>query len=349
MDETTRPEPDGASPRRRPGGSESDALDAVRDAFDALVRGPDPLSIEGRLFPRLPDHRLRLDRVRHLMLAPGCRPATRDAVWSHLVLRARTDTPAWKVGAAGMALPALTSITADLTGRFGCDRDDVAGEVLSGFLDGVETVDVSRPDIITRLRWSAARAGNRALLAEATAPLPYGAPQDLDARVRATSGFGSDPPAPPYGHPDLVLAQAVADGVLSRLEADLIGATRLDQVTLTAWADAHAATVWATHQARRLAEQRLTGYLLRPGYRFGLLRYASPRPHATTHRRNACHLDRRCRATRPRHRSTQPSTTPPRSSAPRHRRPTALDRPPSPNRPTGPTTWPDETGGPSCA
>ena len=41
------------------------------------------------------------------------------------------------------------------------------------------------------------------------------------------------PPPHPWGHPDFVLARAVAHGVLSGYEAELIAATRLEEATLT--------------------------------------------------------------------------------------------------------------------
>src|SRR5947209_13080505 len=85
-------------------------LDAARNAFTWLVTGPDPVSIEGRLFPGLPDRRLALDEVRARLLRRGCGQGTRDAVWAHLVLRSRTDGATWTVGCVGVALPALTRI-----------------------------------------------------------------------------------------------------------------------------------------------------------------------------------------------------------------------------------------------
>src|SRR2546421_2067528 len=109
-------------------------LDAARNAFTWLVTGPDPVSIEGRLFPGLPDRRLALDEVRARLLRRGCGQGTRDAVWAHLVLRSRTDGATWTVGCVGVALPALTRIAATLTARFAGDPSDIHAAVLAGVL-----------------------------------------------------------------------------------------------------------------------------------------------------------------------------------------------------------------------
>jgi hypothetical protein len=47
-------------------------LDATRNAFTWPVTGPNPLSVEGRLFPGLPNRRLPLTEVRALLLHRGC-------------------------------------------------------------------------------------------------------------------------------------------------------------------------------------------------------------------------------------------------------------------------------------
>ncbi|TCO49686.1 hypothetical protein [Actinocrispum wychmicini] len=225
------------------------ALDIARDTFSLLVTGPDPVSLNGRLYPGLPDRRLPLDEVRDRLLARQCPQATRDAVWAHLVLRARTDSPTWTLAAVGVALPALTTAAARLSKRFAGDPGDVHAEVLRGFLTAVATVDLRRPRIMVRLRWTAYRSGYAALAEALGGPIPV------------ALGYRSAPPHPPWGHPDLVLARAVADGVLTRTQADLIGITRLESLSLADWAAARNMTVWAAYKMRERAEARLLRYL----------------------------------------------------------------------------------------
>ncbi|MDX8143312.1 hypothetical protein SK854_14380 [Lentzea sp. BCCO 10_0061] len=225
------------------------SLDIARDTFTWLVAGPHPVSLNGRLFPGLPDRNIALDEVRDRLLARRCPQATRDAVWAHLVLRSRVEGATWTVAAVGVALPALTSVAARLSDRFAGDPADVHAEVLRGFLTALSTIDLRPPRIMLRLRWAAYRSGYHALTEALSGPTPV------------APGFRSTPPRAPWGHPDLVLARAVADGVLSQTEAALIGATRLDEVPIADWAAQHELGEWAVYKTRKRAELRLAAYL----------------------------------------------------------------------------------------
>jgi hypothetical protein len=235
--------------RRRRDDASLNSLDIARDTFTWLVTGPDPVSVNGRLFPGLPDRRIPLDEVRDCLLARRCPQATRDAVWAHLVLRSRTEGATWTVAAVGVALPALTSVAATLSARFAGDPADIHAEVLQGFLSEMATIDLRPPRIMLRLRWAAYRAGHHALTEALAGPTPV------------APGFRSTPPHAPWGHPDLVLARAVADGVLTQTEAALIGATRLEDMPVADWAAQHQTGEWAVYKIRKRAELRLAAYL----------------------------------------------------------------------------------------
>jgi hypothetical protein len=224
-------------------------LDAARTAFGWLVTGPHPLSIEGRLFTGLPDRQVPLNEVRERLLHRRCGQVTRDAVWAHLVLRSRTEGATWTVGCVGVALPALTQIAATLTARLAGDPSDVHAAVLTGFLTEIARIDLRKPRIMLRLRWAAYRAGHTALREALDAPVPSG------SRCRASE------PTPPWGHPDFVLARAVAEKVITAGEAELIGSTRLEGHPLATAAAQRGVTYKAAHQARRRAEHRLLAYL----------------------------------------------------------------------------------------
>lgn len=235
--------------RRRGSAAAANSLDIARDAFTWLVTGPHPVSLDGRLFRGLPDRRVALDEVRDRLLARRCPQATRDAVWAHLVLRSRTEGATWTVAAVGVALPALTSVAGTLSGRFVGDPADIYAEVLRGFLAALPSIDLRRPRIMLRLRWAAYRSGYAALAEALAVPTPV------------APGFRSTPPHAPWGHPDLVLARAVADGVLTQTEAALIGATRLERMPVADWAARHQTGEWAVYKARKRAELRLADYL----------------------------------------------------------------------------------------
>ncbi|SER90980.1 PqqD family protein [Actinokineospora terrae] len=242
-----------ASPHSLPrSGFERDqnAVDAARAAFEWLVTGPHPVSIDGRLFPGFPARRVPLDEVCDWLLRRRCPQTLRDAVWAHLVLLSRTEGGTWTVGAVGVALPALTSICARLAARFAGDPSDIHAAVLAGFVAELATVDLRRPRIMNRLRWAAYRAGHACVREALDAPLPAG------------NGYRSMAPSPPSGHPDFVLADAVAAGVITAAEAELIGSTRFEEVSLADAAALRDLSRQAVKKARRRAEFRLVDYLL---------------------------------------------------------------------------------------
>ncbi|MFG1667609.1 hypothetical protein [Streptomyces sp. Y7] len=224
-------------------------LDTARECFALLVTGPQPLSVDGRKYAGLPNRRIPLDELRDRMMRRRCPRRTRDEVWAHLVRQSREHGAPWTLACAGMALPALAGVARWLAARFPGDAFDLHSEVLSGFLGALTKIDVDRPRILVRLRWAAYRAGFAALS------------ESLDAPMPVAGEFRSTPPKPPWGHPDLVLARAVRQSVLTRTEANLIGETRLEEVSIPVWADRHQMTTGATYKARRRAERRLVAFL----------------------------------------------------------------------------------------
>ncbi|MGC4744774.1 hypothetical protein ACLQ28_03785 [Micromonospora sp. DT201] len=61
--------------------------------------------------------------------------------------------------------------------------------------------------------------------------------QEPAASGEANFAHGSALPPTPYGHPDLVLVRAVRLGVITVAEAELIGGTFLEDVSLAAYAE----------------------------------------------------------------------------------------------------------------
>lgn len=224
-------------------------LDAARAAFGWLTAGPHPVTVDGRLFEYLPDRDIPVDELRDLLLHRQCPRAVWDQVWAHVLGKVRQQGGTWTLVAVGLALPMLTSMAARLTAHVAGDPHDIHAEVLRGFLEALATVEVDRPRIVVRLRWAAYRAGHRALATALQAPNPTAATSQPVA------------PTPLRGHPDLVLARSLAAGVLSSTEAQLIGDTRLEDVSLTEWAAVHNLTYAQVQRARHRAEQRLASWL----------------------------------------------------------------------------------------
>lgn len=220
----------------------------LESTFRMLCRGPSPLALPARLLGLSGPRRVvRLVEVRELMLWPGWLPLpVREAAWSKLVARAQRCGPGWVVGAAGMALPGLKSMGARLAAGYRGDCEDLDAELLAGFLTALRTIDPHSGRLAGRLCWAAYRAGARLRHAETAASARHGGVVESAAPPR------------PWGHPDLVLVAAVAEGVITAAEADLIGRTRLEGERLAATADRLGVSLSAVTMRRLRAEERLT-------------------------------------------------------------------------------------------
>ncbi|MEX5637703.1 hypothetical protein [Parafrankia sp. FMc2] len=225
-------------------------LTTLRDCFALLVTDPDPLALDGTRVPGLPDRLVALDELRDRLLARSCPQATSDAAWKAVIRRARARRGAWTVGAAGMALPALRAVASRLGEHSDLDPADVQAEVLTGFLTALATVRLDLPRIVVRLRWAAYRAGLDLLTQSLEIPHPD--PGLFQTRTVAQTRADG---------PHEVLTGAVADGVLTETEAALVAATRLDDVSVAAWAARHATPVRTVYRLRDRAERRLVDHL----------------------------------------------------------------------------------------
>lgn len=226
----------------------SPVFGAAQQAFRLLTTGPQPLELDGHLFSGLPDRYVDLDELRRLL--PSCPQSTQDAVWSEVLTRVQADSPQWTVGAVGVALPSLGKIACEVCADYLGDVEDIHAEVVASFCRALRELDPETNRIFARLYWAAQRAGMKLRYRESA----------YAARTQPTEPQPAEPPQP-AGHPDLVLAQAVHDGVLTEWEASLIGMNRLENTPLTQIA---ARSVMSRRQiwyARDRAEERLVAYL----------------------------------------------------------------------------------------
>lgn len=219
-------------------------LTIAETTFRLLACEPGGLTLNcAGLAKELPQREVGMIELRDLLCGPAVSNPARDAVWRELVTLARYGGPSRLVAAVGMAAPALKRIAGTITrGYLAGDRHDLDTEVLAAFLEALRDVDLDRPNIRPRLCDAARRAGERARQnAEA------GVCRRLPARASAT-------PKTPWNHPDFVLGDAVAKGVLSELDAELIGRTRLEELTLAQAAAELGLTTEAAKKRRQRAE-----------------------------------------------------------------------------------------------
>jgi hypothetical protein len=227
------------------------ALAAAEKAFTHLVAPPAPLALDGRTAGHgLPARHIPLDELRHLLIHDqSVSYDAKDAAWRLLVDHARTWGPAWVVAAVGIALPALTTMAGRLCAGHTDQAEDIESELLAGFLQALRTADVSGPAPYAKLCWAGWRAGRTARAGETSCELP----ELADPHAHS--------PARPYGHPDLILGRAVAAGIITAEQADLISATRLGDALVEELAARQGLQPSVLRMRRRRAELVLTAHL----------------------------------------------------------------------------------------
>jgi hypothetical protein len=225
---------------------------AVLDrAFRLLVCEPAPLTLDGGAVGHgLPARPIPLDALRGLLLHPSVSFDTRDAALTWLVGRAQAEGGAWLVGLAGVLAPGIGRRVYPLCRAFPRLAHDLEAEALVGLLQAVRGWRLGEDRVATRLVWAAARGAHRLL----------GRERALGARETSV-GLGLEPPPRPPAHGDLLLAQAVRAGVLSRQDAELIAATRLQEIPLRQLTGRWGAGYEALRKRRQRAEARLAGWL----------------------------------------------------------------------------------------
>jgi hypothetical protein len=193
-------------------------LDTAETSFRLLTTGPGSLSLDcTTLAPGLPRGPIALLTLRELLASHEVTDDARDAVWRELVARTRQSGPSWTVAAVGMAMPALRRIALSLTRDLACgDPVDIDIAILAGFLRGLHRVDTQLSDIRPRLCEAAHWSG-----------------ESTRRHVVGRAPASEPPPAPrPWYHPELALIDAISDGVLTELEAELISLTQLEHTPL---------------------------------------------------------------------------------------------------------------------
>lgn len=192
--------------------------------FRLLVCEPASLALDGFAVDGLPDRPIPLDALCSMLLHPSVGFDTRDTALTWLVGRAQAEGGVWLVGLAGVLLPGIGRRVYPLCRAFPGLAHDLEAEALVGLLQAVQAWRLGEDRVATRLVWSAARGAHR-LLGRETAR----------GHREASVGLRLEPPPRPPAHGELLLAQAVRAGVLSRADAELIAATRLQEIRCASW------------------------------------------------------------------------------------------------------------------
>jgi len=226
-------------------------LGVLDRSFALLVCEPSPLALDGAAVGHgLPARPIPLGELRRLLLDPGIGFDGRDAALTWLVARAQVDAGAWLVGLAGVLLPGIGRRVYPLCRAYPRLAHDLEAEALAGLIQAVRGWPCGQDRVATRLVWSAARAAHRLLAREVQV-----------GQHEVNVGLELEPPTQKTGHGELVLAEAVAAGVVSATDAELVAASRIQEVPLRELATGWGVGYEALRKRRQRAEARLAGWL----------------------------------------------------------------------------------------
>lgn len=213
--------------------------------------------LEGAAHPGLPNYRIPIAEVKEHLLDRSTPPNVRDDIWRSIIERARENRDNdWTVLCFGLARPGLVRAV-NRAARIcpGITRSELEDEALKAFIDAIIEINLAAAHVCSRLcqvAFSQARTAARNYL------------RDLKTASQMVSE--SQVPPPPSGHVDLVLADAVRDHIINRLEAHIIGATRIDTIDLGHLSKDLGISRVNTDLLRKEAESRLVEWLQeRPG------------------------------------------------------------------------------------
>ena len=268
------PSPD-YTPKNRPSAS---VLSVAEKVFALLQRGPAPLSLNPRdlrIDPhtdlgtdigtgtRSSDHAgaaavwgaeepVSLWVLRELVLRRQLPVTVVNRMWALLVAGVRGLGETWTVAAVGMALPALCALAGDLSGPRRRVCVDLDAEILGGFLTGLALARPNAPGLFPFLLRHARHAGLAWVTAQRAAaradPVEHTTLEQLHTPRTSV-------------HPDQVLVELVADGVINGQDAGLIIANRLEGIPDRHLANRERLSYDTVRKRRQRAERRVAAYL----------------------------------------------------------------------------------------
>jgi hypothetical protein len=229
--------------------------------------------------------RLSVRQVRDVLSHRDTPIAVKNRAWAALITRAQRGEPVWTLAALGIALPRLHRLGRELAPGYRGSHADLDAEILTGFLAalaGARTDHQRRFPALVRAARLAGLAWTRhcrlaatestghhpVTTAAATTTNPPRPRTTAEATAQTAINPGVNTHRPwvvnsAVGHPDLVLADAVAAGILTGIEAEIIASTRLEHRPLRVVAAAHELPVKTLWMRRDRAEKRLVTALTR--------------------------------------------------------------------------------------
>ncbi|MET7773161.1 hypothetical protein [Nocardia sp. NPDC005366] len=200
------------------------------------------------------------DGLRAVLRDPALPITTVDAIWAWLIERSRAHGHDATLVCVTLAMPMLAGTATRFAAPASPHRHDIESEILTGFLTHLDRVELDRPGVWHRLRWASYRAAIRAVRHVDVTTESLTDHDDLHSDLDPIAQNGRALVAEP-GHPETVLALAVADGVITAGAAELIVLTRCEHRDLNSVAAERGDSHWKSRKQRQRAEARLVTWL----------------------------------------------------------------------------------------
>ena len=228
-------------------------FEVLRRALTVLTTGPSQPTLPTASVEGIDAAELTAAQVLTL-LREGPQEAT-DGLWHRVFAHARSDEATWTVIAAGAMLPPMVTACSRYVRVPEQQIPDVESELLTALLEQVRCIPAGVAGVQRRL-WSAvANTANRCSYRQERDRCALAARDVRRVAAHRSGGRG----------PVTVLAEAVAAGVVSAVEADLVARTRLERQPLSQVAADLRLSYITARRWRKAAEERLASLLVTKG------------------------------------------------------------------------------------
>ena len=234
-------------------------LSTLKAAFDALAEQPCPLEVVVQFTDRTEavSRRVPLGDLLDALLSGSVTRTARRKVWTTMIGKARAGRPEWTVAVCGLAYPVLAAAAGFLRREFRrVDEEDLQADLLTEYLHlvrgaNLRALEQDVLDVAGHLAWRAHAAVCKARTMQA-----------MEERHASVEEWELDPAAESERGGQYLLHRAVAAGVVTEGEAELIAANRVDGLSVRE-AGAKAFGSRSTgYRVRAEAEARLAAWIL---------------------------------------------------------------------------------------
>ncbi|WP_133884324.1 hypothetical protein [Glycomyces sp. NRRL B-16210] len=182
------------------------SLSACKREFSKICKAQGTQNSEGNWTFSIDGTEISTEDLSRTLISKSVDQQTRDHAWRTIVNRTREQPNPWIVIAVGVALPGIYNAirhAASYAPNFN-DRTELESAAIAGFIGALNDIDIENPKVCARLC-------NRAYASARRCAIEISRYQ----RQLQSPTFESRPPVEKFGHPDLILAKAIRNEIVT--------------------------------------------------------------------------------------------------------------------------------------